>query len=84
MSTLQLPQDQLAVAIEVGADLQHGRLAIAPGQRRQIGFRHDGGDIDRRPSEPFEAKAEPDFLRIGRDLVMVQDDIGHRDGPSKG
>ncbi len=74
MSALQFAHDQLTIAIEVGADLQHGGLAIAPGQRRQIGFRHDDGDLDRRPSEAFEAKAEPDFLRIGRDVVVVQDD----------
>src|SRR4029077_16344964 len=62
MSTLQLAHDQLTVAIDVGADLQNGPLAIAPRQRRQIGFRHDDGDLDRCPGEAFEAKAEPDFL----------------------
>ena len=79
MSALQLTHDQLTIAIDVGAELQQGRLAIAPGQRRQIGFRHDDGDLDRRPSEAFEAKAEPDFLRIGRGIVVVQDDdVGHK------
>jgi hypothetical protein len=30
-------------------------------------------------SEAFEAKAEPDFLRIGRGIVVVQDDdVGHK------
>src|SRR5262249_40763011 len=61
----------------VRADLQHRRLAVASGQRRQIRFRHDDGNLDRGPGEALEPKTESDFLRIGRDVVMVQDDVGH-------
>src|SRR5437763_16338017 len=63
---------------DVRANLQNRRLAIASRQRRQIRFRHDLGKLDRCPGEAFEPKAEPDFLRIGRGVVMVQDDVGHR------
>ena len=57
---------------------RHRRLAIASRQRRQIRFRHDLGKLDRCPGEALEAKTEPDFLRIGRGVVVVQDDVGHR------
>ena len=81
---LDFAHDQLTIAINVRADLQHRRLAIASRQRRQVGFRHDGGDLDRSPRQTLEAKTEPDFLRIGGGPVVMQDDIGHRDGPRFG
>src|SRR3954452_9667987 len=73
----EFAHDQLAVAIDVRANLQNRRLAIASRQRRQIRFRHDLGKLNRCPGDAFEPKAEPDFLRIGRGVVMVQDDVGH-------
>src|SRR5215471_4731477 len=77
MPAFELAHDQLAVAINVCADLQHRCLAIASSQRRQIGFRHDHRNLDRGPGQALEPETEPDFLRIGRGFVVVQDDIGH-------
>jgi hypothetical protein len=71
MPALELAHDQLAVAIDVRADLQNRRLAIASRQRRQIRFRHDDGKLDRCPGKALEAKPGPNFLRIGRDVVVV-------------
>src|SRR5262249_38684919 len=65
----------------VRANLQNRRLAIASRQRRQIRFRHDDGKLDRCPGKALEAKPGPNFLRIGRSVVMVQDDVGHGRGP---
>ena len=80
MPALEFAHNQLAIAIDVRADLQHGRLAVASGQRRQVGFWHDDGDFHRFPGQALQTKTEPNFLRIGRGLVVMQDDIGHRDG----
>src|SRR5262245_54696152 len=74
---LEFAHDQLAVAIDVRANLQNRRLAIASRQRRQIRFRHDDGKVDRCPGKALEAKPGPNLLRIGRSVVMVQDDVGH-------
>src|SRR5262249_30955100 len=79
---LEFAHDQLAVAIDVRANLQNRRLAIASRQRRQIRFRHDDGKLDRCPGKALEAKPGPNFLRIGRSVVMVQDDVGHGRDPS--
>src|SRR5215831_16288513 len=79
---LEFAHDQLAVAIDVRANLQNRRLAIASRQRRQIRFRHDDGKLDRCPGKALEAKPGPNFLRIGRNVVMVQDDISHGRNPS--
>src|SRR5215831_10193676 len=68
---LEFAHDQLAVAIDVRANLQNRRLAIASRQRRQIRFRHDDGKLDRCPGKALEAKPGPNFLRIGRSVVMV-------------
>src|SRR5258707_4292762 len=78
---LEFAHDQLAVAIDVRANLQNRRLAIASRQRRQIRFRHDDGKLDRCPGKALEAKPGPNFLRIGRSVVMVQDDVGHGRDP---
>ena len=51
MPALQLAHDALAVAVDVGADLQHGCPAIAARQRRQIRLRHDHRDLDRGPGK---------------------------------
>src|ERR1700730_16247995 len=77
---LEFAHDQLAIAIDVGADLQHRRFTVASCQRRQVGFWHNHGDLYRSPCQTLETKTNPNFLRIGRDLVVGQDDIGHRDG----
>src|SRR6516164_893992 len=80
MSAFEFTHDQLAIAIDVRTDLQHRRFAVASGQRGQIGLRQYDRNLDRRPGEAFEPKTEPDFLRIGRGVVMVQDDVGHGRG----
>ena len=81
---LEFAHDQLAIAIDVRADLQHRRFTVASGQRRQVGFWHNHGDLHRSPGQGLETKTNPNFLRIGRDLVVMQDDITHRASPRLG
>src|SRR5207302_3604774 len=61
----------------VRGNLQNRRLAMASRQRRKIWFRTAAGKLDRCPGEALEAKPGPNFLRIGRSVVMVQDDVSH-------
>src|SRR5256885_2140175 len=81
---LEFAHDQLAIAIDVRADRQHRRFTVASGQRRQVGFWHNHGDLHRSPGQGLETKTSPNFLRIGRDLVVMQDDISHRASPRLG
>ena len=55
-TALQLAQDQLRIAIDVGADLHHRRLAVAARQRCEIGLRHDHGN---RHGPPRQAMSTP-------------------------
>jgi hypothetical protein len=82
VAALELAHDQLAIAINVRADLHHRRLAITSGQRRQVGFWHDDRDLDRSPGQALEAKTEPNLFRIRGGVVVVQDDVGHGKNPS--
>src|SRR3954469_3528412 len=41
------------------------------------------GDLHRSPGQGLETETNPNFLGIGRDLVVMQDDINHR-GPGFG
>src|SRR5262249_30733360 len=84
VAALEFAHDQLAIAIDVRADLQHRRSTVASGQRRQVGFWHNHGDLHRSPGQGLETKTNPNFLRIGRDLVVMQDDISHRASPRLG
>src|SRR5207248_5551227 len=54
VAALEFAHDQLAVAIDVRANLQNRRLAIATRQRCQIRFRHDDGKLDRCPRQTLE------------------------------
>ena len=69
--------DQRRIAKNVRADLQHRRLAVAAGERGQVGFRHDVGDVNRRPVQPLESQDQAHFLRERRHRIMVQDELLH-------
>ena len=70
----QFAQDALRVAIDVGADLHHGRAPIAAGQRHQIGTRHDPRDAHGGPCDVLQPENDPDLFREGRLIEMVEDD----------
>src|SRR5215471_12692827 len=59
---LEFAHDQLAIAIDVRADLQHRCFTVASSQRRQVGFWHNHGDLHRSPSQGLETKTNPNFL----------------------
>src|SRR5580698_4728228 len=46
---LEFAHDQLAIAIDVRANLQHRRFTVASCQRRQVGFWHDYWSFNRCP-----------------------------------
>jgi hypothetical protein len=73
-SPFQLTKDDLRVAIDVGTDLHHRRAPIAPGQRHQIGARHDSRDQHRGPFDVLQAEHDADFFRERRIFEMMQDD----------
>ena len=50
---LEDARDQLAVAVDVGADLQHRDAPVAAGQRRQLRLRHDRRLLDGAPRQPL-------------------------------
>jgi hypothetical protein len=74
----QLADDDLGIAINVGADLQHRRAPIAPGQRHQIRPRHDSRNQRRGPFQVLQPEHDTDFFRERRLFEMVQDDGGGR------
>ena len=54
--------DQGRVAIDVGTDLQKGRLAITTGEGQHIGLGRDAGDDHRLPGQLLETQHQPDFF----------------------
>src|SRR5262252_2910008 len=58
VQALEFAHDQLAIAINICADLQHWRFAVASGKRRQVGLWHDDGDLHRSPCQTLETKTE--------------------------
>jgi hypothetical protein len=69
---LQNISNQSGVAINVCADLQHRRFAVAAGQRYQIRFGHDHGNVHALPRDVFEAEDKSDFFGKWRGGVMVK------------
>ena len=74
---LQLARDQVGVAPDVGAVLQHRRAAIAAGQRRQLGLGQDRRDFDAPPGQALEAQHQPRFLCEIGEIVVVKDQFTH-------
>jgi hypothetical protein len=68
---------ELRVAVDIGADLQHRRLAIATGQRHQVGLGHDVGNHDRFPRRFLDAEGDAHLLGERRVRIMMQDEVGH-------
>ena len=74
---LQLSRDQVGVAPDIGAVLQHRRAAIAAGQRRQLGLGPDWRDFHAAPCEAFEPKHQSCLLGKIREVVVVEDEAAH-------
>ena len=74
---LDLEHDELGVAVDVGADLQHRRLAIAAGQRHQVGLGHDVGDLTDFQASCLMPKATRTFSENGEVAIVMQDQVGH-------
>ena len=69
---------QRGVAIDVGADLQERRLAVAAGQRDHVGLGHDHRHGDRAPCEALVAEDQPYLLRERRGRVVMKNQLlGH-------
>ena len=65
MSTLELAQDDLRIAVDVGSDLHHRNLPIAAREGGQLRLRHDYGLVDGEPIEPLDAECDTDLLGKG-------------------
>src|SRR5271167_796521 len=69
--------DQRGIAVNVGADLQHRRLAVATGERSQIRLWHDVGNMHRGPGLVLEAEDQSDLLSERRRRIVMQDELLH-------
>ena len=79
MPPFQFAQDDLAVAIDVGADLHHRDLAIATRQRDQARLGHDHRLDDRAPGQALDAERHAHLLAERRAWIVVKDDlVAHR------
>ncbi len=81
LAAFQHVADQRAVAIDVGADLQERRLAVAAGERHHIRLGHDLGNDHRLPGQLFVAQDQPDLFRKRRRGVVMQDEVAHEESP---
>ena len=77
VARLQLARDQRGVAVDVRADLQDRRLAVAAGQGRQVRFRHDHRHLHRQPVEVFQSEDETDLLRERGGIMVMKDQFSH-------
>ena len=69
--------NQLRVAVDIRADLHDRRIAVAAGERREIGLRHDERDQHRSPGKTLVAEHQPDLLGVRRPLVVMENDFAH-------
>ena len=73
----QPTSDQRRVAVDIGADLQHRRTPVAPGQRGEIRLGHDRRDHHRTPGQLLESEHQARLLGEGRGGIVVQDQLVH-------
>ncbi len=78
---LQAASDQRRVAIDVRTHLQHRRLAIATGERHQLGLGQHPRNDHRTPGETLEAQQQARLLGEGRLPVVMQNQLGHDSTP---
>ncbi|KPY75612.1 methyl-accepting chemotaxis protein [Pseudomonas syringae pv. spinaceae] len=74
---LQTPGHQRRVTVDICADLQHRRFAIATGQRGQVRFGHDRRNGHRTPVNALEAQHQTGFFGKQRRGVVVKNQLGH-------
>ena len=70
-------RDQLRIAVDVGTDLQHRRFAVATRECREVGLGHHQGYLYRMPGGAFDTERHLHFLREGRYVEMMKDDVVH-------
>ena len=73
----QAASDQRGIAVDVGANLQHRRLAVAAGQRGEIGLGHQWRDHHRTPGQLLEAQHQAGLLGKRRGRVVMKDQLMH-------
>ena len=74
---LELAGDQIGVAPDVGAVLQHRCAAVAAGERSQFGLGRDRRDFHAAPGQALEAQHQPRLLGEIREVVVVEDQVAH-------
>src|SRR5215510_2921859 len=77
MQSLERRQDDVRVAINVGANLKNGDTAVAAGQWREQRLRRRRRRVDRTPGQLLEAQRGAYLLGECRQFVVMQDDLGH-------
>ena len=65
MQAVDRARDQIGVAVDVGADLEHRGLAVSTGQRGKIGLRHQHRNEDRTPRQALHAETRRIFSAYG-------------------
>ncbi len=78
LDALKRAEDHFGVTVDVGPHLQHRNAAVAAGQRVERGARGDGFYDYGCPIQLLVTQSKADFLGKGREIVVVQNDVGHR------
>jgi hypothetical protein len=78
-AALQFPQDALAVAVDVRADLHDGCPTVTTRERHHVRFGRKTGDFDRTPGKALDAQSDADLLRHRRSRIVMQNDPVHRE-----
>lgn len=73
---VQLADDDLAVAIDVGADLHHRGTPISAAQLGEHRLGRQPRDLNRAPGQSLDAQRDTDLLRDGGLRIIVKNDFG--------
>jgi hypothetical protein len=81
LAPIQLARDAAGVAPDIGARLHHRDVAIAARERQQLRLGQVGRLRHRPPGQALQPEREADLFGEGREIVVVQDQFGHRRVP---
>ena len=80
IQALNLADDGMGIAIDVGADLHYRGQPVAAGHWHQVGLRWQPGNGHRAPVQVLEAEDDANLFRHRRLRIMVEDDVAQRSG----
>jgi hypothetical protein len=77
MQAVQDARDAMRVAVDVRPQLQRRNASVASGQLDVVGLGHDHRCLDRAPWQILQPEGEPNLLRVGREVVVVENEFSH-------